>query len=307
MDAAHLAIDELQPQVDLAGYWEFDHDVWHRYGLPGHHLILVRRGRIEAITAQGRLTAGPGSLVCFRPCALNQYGNRGLTASFQLHLAFAPAPRHLLTPWLDGVGALPVLTDLSAHRAAAEGHCEAAVAALAGASSADRLRLRAAILGLLALVAEAAGERCQRRAPLDRWQEARRRLQSRLDAELPLAEVARMMGVGVDHFTRAFRARFGVSPGRCRTQARLRLAAQLLRAGASPVKAVARRVGVRDATAFTRLFRRHFGVPPSSLVQDGAPEPTWAAEPQATIPVNQHVLPPGTAGDWQRRFRPWRP
>ncbi len=83
--------------------------------------------------------------------------------------------------------------------------------------------------------------------------------------------------------------------------ARLRLAAQLLRAGAAPVKAVAGRVGVHDATAFTRLFRRHFGVPPSRPRPGWRAQPIWAAEPQATIPVNQHVLPPGTASDWQRR------
>jgi AraC family transcriptional regulator, regulatory protein of adaptative response / methylphosphotriester-DNA alkyltransferase methyltransferase len=46
---------------------------------------------------------------------------------------------------------------------------------------------------------------------------------------------------------------------------RMTRAAELLRAGALPVAAVARAVGYRQPAQFSKAFRRHHGRPPSAL------------------------------------------
>jgi AraC-like DNA-binding protein len=305
MDAdAHIMIDELAPVVDIASYWEFDHDQWHRYGIPGHHLVLVRRGRIDAVTDAGRMHAGPGEMLCFRPCALNQYGHRGVLHYHQLHLTFAPPPRHRLTPYFDGIGPLPWKVVLGERQHAAVACMEEAMQLIESRSPEHRLRLRASVFALLAVIAQAAPGRRRFATTLDPWQEARRRLESGLDQELPLALVARELGLSVDHFSRRFRARFGSSPGRVRTHARLRLAAHLLRAGSDPIKSVARKVGIHDATAFTRLFRRHFGMPPSALASTDPVAPAPLREPG--LITNRHLVAPEMPADWERKFQPRR-
>ncbi len=302
---AQLLIDDLAPVVDLASYYEYESDHWHRYGLPGHHLLLVRYGRIDAVTDAGRFHADAGEMLCFRPAALNQYGHKGRLGYYQIHLSFAPPPRHLLTPSLGEVGLLPTTVRLGERLEPATARMQEAMQLVESRSPADRLRLRSCIFALLALIAEASPTR-RRITVGDPWQEARRRLASRLDAELPLSEVAAELDLSVDHFSRRFRLRFGISPGRLRTQARLRLAAQLLRSGSAPVKSVARQVGIQDATAFTRLFRRHYGMPPSALVgSSDALEPTASLTgPVAGLVINRHLVAPQMPDDWPNQFKP---
>jgi AraC-like DNA-binding protein len=295
----HLALDEIQPRVDVAAYWEFDTPQWHHYGLPSHHLLLIAAGSIRAVTPDGKLTAKAGDLVCFRPTPYNQYGNDEPLRYYQVHVEFAPPPRHQLTPWLAEVGPLPRRLALGGRFARARELFEAMCIAIVGGSAAERLRLRAAMTELLALIAEAAGSRGARGERLDPWQRARMRLESRLDQELPVPEVARELGLSADHFIRRFHQRFGVSPKLCRTQARLRFAAQRLRAGDGPIKAIARAIGMSDATAFARLFRRHFGVAPSEVAAGAAIADAGAG----LVPANRHLVAPDEDPRWVERFR----
>ncbi len=48
------------------------------------------------------------------------------------------------------------------------------------------------------------------------------------------------------------------------TRWRLALAAQMLRAGREPVIRIAERSGYESEAAFSRAFKREFGVPPAS-------------------------------------------
>jgi AraC-like DNA-binding protein len=121
-----------------------------------------------------------------------------------------------------------------------------------------------------------------------------------------LREVAKEVGVSVDHFIRGFRSRFGASPAQYRAQEKLRHAAHCLRAGDEPIKALAADLGFADAYSFTRAFRRYFGVLPSDLREGRAPMPAVAAPVKPLLPINQHVLPPGADARFKDKFYPRR-
>jgi AraC-like DNA-binding protein len=100
---------------------------------------------------------------------------------------------------------------------------------------------------------------------LDR--DTRRRLlfaRDLLEAEesMPLPLVARRAGVSPYHFIRLFDAAFGVTPHRCRTDARLLRARELLARGA-PVTNVCLELGFSSLGSFSALFARHVGESPS--------------------------------------------
>jgi AraC-like DNA-binding protein len=299
----YLTLDELNPQVELASYYQNERDQWHHYANPGHHLLLPVTGRIEAVTSEERFVALPGDLICFRPAASNQYGVSGTTRFFQIHLALAPPPRHLQALWLEGIGPLPARMALGSRRLRVRELFETVCLVIESSRAADRLRVRSAVEEILALAVDALSGQAGQELRADPWQLVRQRLEGELQREIPVSRLAKEMGISVDHFIRCFRARFGVSPKRYRTLARLRWAAQRLRTGSEPVKRIASAVGVSDATAFTRLFRRHFGVAPSEMALQGV-----ALERDAGLPgsgglvMNRHLLRPQTPADWQRKF-----
>ena len=77
-----------------------------------------------------------------------------------------------------------------------------------------------------------------------------------------LDELATVAGMGRRTFTRAFRAETGMSFAVWRQQVRLMQALSLLASG-RPVTTVAFDVGYDSPSAFTAMFHRSFGVPPS--------------------------------------------
>ncbi len=79
-----------------------------------------------------------------------------------------------------------------------------------------------------------------------------------------LDELAVLAGMGRRTFTRAFRIETGMSLAIWRQQVRLMQALSLLAAG-RPVTTVAFDVGYESPSAFTAMFHRSFGVPPSQF------------------------------------------
>lgn len=79
---------------------------------------------------------------------------------------------------------------------------------------------------------------------------------------LRLVDYARHLGYSRAHIARKLKQHWGITPGRRLRDARLELAAGLLRTEETPVRSVARRSGYRSASSFTRAFRKRFGQNP---------------------------------------------
>ena len=104
------------------------------------------------------------------------------------------------------------------------------------------------------------------------WQSRRAAevLRSRLDGGVRLAELARECGMSVSHFTRSFRATFGISAHAWLVQRRIELAKDLMRASAYPLVDVALRSGFSDQPAFNRAFTQATGMSPGRWRRDHA-------------------------------------
>jgi AraC-like DNA-binding protein len=86
-----------------------------------------------------------------------------------------------------------------------------------------------------------------------------------------LAELARHAGTSRSVLAERFQSLVGCSPMQYLTQWRMTLAANLLRHGNAPLARIAADVGYQTDTAFSRAFRREYGVPPA----------TWRRKPES--------------------------
>jgi AraC family transcriptional regulator of arabinose operon len=89
-------------------------------------------------------------------------------------------------------------------------------------------------------------------------------LRRRLDAPVPVAELAALVGLSPSHLTALFRRTTGCGPSEYHTRLRMGRARELLAGSDLPVAAVAAAVGYPDPFHFARRFRAVHGEPPSS-------------------------------------------
>jgi AraC-like DNA-binding protein len=99
-----------------------------------------------------------------------------------------------------------------------------------------------------------------------RLQIAREYLHGHVDRRISLEEVSREACVSRYHLHRAFRRVFRLTPHAYITRLRLERARSLLESGHA-VTNVAMDVGFMSLSAFTRLFRSHYGFPPSAVAK----------------------------------------
>ena len=97
----------------------------------------------------------------------------------------------------------------------------------------------------------------------DPVERSKRLFRSRLDEELSVSRIARDLHLDPSYFARIFRRRTGLSPCAYLASERIRRAKYLLRVTDSPVREIARSVGLHDQLYFSRLFRRKIGLSPS--------------------------------------------
>jgi transcriptional regulator GlxA family with amidase domain len=83
-----------------------------------------------------------------------------------------------------------------------------------------------------------------------------------LDADLTVAALAERAHMSVRHFSRAFHAEVGVTPGDYVEDVRLDAARQLLQRSRASTAEIARRCGFRTLETFHRVFKRRMGVTP---------------------------------------------
>lgn len=103
-----------------------------------------------------------------------------------------------------------------------------------------------------------------------------RYVRGHLDSSVTIADLAQELGYSVSHLRAVFRDRLGVSLGRYMRESRLSAAAQLLQTTDLNVGEIATRCGFESIYAFSRAFRKSFGLPPRNyrnMVQSGAPAP----------------------------------
>jgi AraC-like DNA-binding protein len=107
-------------------------------------------------------------------------------------------------------------------------------------------------------------------------------VRSHLSQSVTIADIAEHVGYSVSYLRAVFRDRLGVSLGRYMRESRLSEAAQLLQSSDLNVADVSEKCGFESLFAFSRAFRKAYGIPPrayGNLVKNGRPLPTQPERP----------------------------
>ncbi|WP_320196445.1 AraC family ligand binding domain-containing protein [Agrobacterium rosae] len=95
-------------------------------------------------------------------------------------------------------------------------------------------------------------------------------IDSHLDRNLSVSDLAVVAGLSRAHFSRIFTANEGLPPAEFVLEKRLRRAAKLLTTAANmPIKEVSVRCGFEDPNYFSKVFRRLYGINPSEFRSTG--------------------------------------
>ena len=84
-----------------------------------------------------------------------------------------------------------------------------------------------------------------------------------------VATLARICGMSQWHFSRLFKAEYGLSPAAFLQMARVREAVRLLQDTDAPLKAIASQCGFLDANYLGKVFLHHMGVSPGTFRRSG--------------------------------------
>lgn len=82
---------------------------------------------------------------------------------------------------------------------------------------------------------------------------------------LSLAKISRRFSISSPHLSAEFKRYFGVSPGKYLIEYRLHEAEILLKDNNLQISDIAEKVGWGDVYHFSKIFKKYYGVPPSSL------------------------------------------
>jgi AraC-like DNA-binding protein len=102
-------------------------------------------------------------------------------------------------------------------------------------------------------------------------EEAAQLLKTKLGENWTVTRLARALGMSRAACARRFTRALGTTPLRYLTLERMRLAAKLLQEGDLSLAEIAARVGYESEFAFSRAFKRAYGVPPGQFRRVAAP------------------------------------
>lgn len=89
-------------------------------------------------------------------------------------------------------------------------------------------------------------------------------IQAHLSEDLPLDRLAALTGMSTCHFARCFKESMGSPPRQYVIRKRIEKAKGLLRKTEWPVLQISLEVGYNSQSHFTKMFKRHLGVPPGA-------------------------------------------
>lgn len=229
--------------------------------LVDHELWLVWRGRGWMATEIERFELRPGFCAWMRPGGIYDAGSDPADPLGFTYLHFslrAPArPREFFR--VDDLGFFEAATDRIVKRVQPVPSSDWGMA-VEGRPDANRL-LAVVLEQLLAMPDASAPQTEQGLA--GRLDGVAGRLRTTPELDRSMAELASECGVTPEHFSRAFRIRFGVSPQQFRVRARLDRARFLLAESGLSVAEVAERLGYSDPFSFSKQYKRFLGISPS--------------------------------------------
>ncbi len=85
--------------------------------------------------------------------------------------------------------------------------------------------------------------------------------------DVSVGKIAREIGMSEYHFFRLFKSVFKLSPHQYIIQQRLRFSREMIEKNQLPVTTAASLSGFSDIHAFSKSFKKHYGFPPSRLLQ----------------------------------------
>lgn len=94
-------------------------------------------------------------------------------------------------------------------------------------------------------------------------------IESSLEQNLSLYDLASLIGLSVFHFARAFKSTYGVAPYQYILQRRIMRAKWLLRTTDDTVTAIALQVGFSSQSRFTQIFAQLAGSTPTAYRSPG--------------------------------------
>ena len=255
---APITLGEKIRTRSLPGYvlTETDHPANH--SLPRHahehaNFALIRRGDFEESVGRRAWNCAAGSAI-FKPAGAdhaNRYGGAGMAC-----LLIEVLPDTLET---SGFSASGFRDTVVLH----DGRLAELTASLSremnATDAAAPVAAEALVLQLIATMMRIRSPRELRDAP---WLKAfRDALHERSDETLRVTDLARELGVHPTHAVRAFRARFGMTPGEYLRRVRVARACGLMRDGMSIADA-ALAAGFANQAHFSRLLKRYEQVTP---------------------------------------------
>jgi AraC family transcriptional regulator len=240
----HLA--ELEPTVA-------DHEV-RMHAHDDAHLVLIAAGDyISSADGMPAVTTGP-TLVLNPPCTEHRDRFQRLAGRFMT----LSIPRSL---WIDYAQATRLPSAAVRLTESAVAHAVLLLRELHGWDSGSKLVVQA---GLAEILCDAHALQTERLGTGPAWLlRAHSQLAEEFEHVPELADLARQADLHPVYFSRAFRQRYGCSPGaflrRCRVQ---RATALLHRRKDMPLAEIAAAVGYVDQAHFSNAFKRVFGITP---------------------------------------------
>ena len=232
-------------------------------GRSDYLLLYVWAGQLQVQEAERRLPASAGSVVVYRPGERQHYTHvaRERTQAYWLHFSGTGAEELLqkagffarITP----VGCVPearellrrLIHELQFRQRQYEMFCQAQILLLLATLSRSRQQRESAQLAQkyrrLAAVIAHMHANCQQ--------------------SLSVSDFARMCDLSEHHFIHLFHEYTGEAPYAYLTRLRLEKAKDLMVSTTLNISEIAAAVGYPNPLYFSRLFRRHMGVPPSQF------------------------------------------